>query len=252
MKLIFPKNIYTSMLREVLPRELKDNLTFREASVLSTELENGNADVALLPACDLIKHPHFLVSSRVAISFDGLLSNAFYYFVPEQNRFSDIFMHGDISTNEIILSKILFKEKYSADVQIHLETGKIDTSQKNYLIVGDDNLDHGRFNSGISLSDEVSEMLFMPYVNFVAAAKEASYLEELHHALHDTDVLIEDNLDKLLKNFEIDEPSKEVIKNNFNSVYFEMTNSETDALKELLQLPYFHGITDDMVELKFV
>lgn len=240
------------MLSEVLPAQLRKDLAFREASVISTELENGNADIALVPSCDLIKHSHFLVSSRIAVSFDGLLSNAFYYFVPEQNRFSDIYMYGDISTNEIILSKILFKEKYSTDVQIHLETGKIDTSQKNYLMVGDVNLEKGRFNSGMSLSDEVSEMLFMPYVNFVAVSKEASYLEELHKVLKDTDVLIEDNLDKLLKHIEIDEASKEIIKNNFNSVYFEMTNSEVEALKELLQLPYFHGITDDMVELKFV
>lgn len=240
------------MLSEVLPQELKDSLIFREASVLSTELESGNADLALVPSCDLIKHPHFLVSSKVAISFDGLLSNAFFYFMPDQNKFSDVYMHGDISTNEIILSKILFKEKYSTDVQIHLDTARIAAGSKNYLIIGDTNLEHGLFNSGMSLSDEVSEMLFMPYVNFVAVAKEASYLEELHRALHDTDVLIEDNLDKLLKPFQIDEAAKEVIKSNFNSVYFEMTASEVDALKELLQLPYFHGITDDMVELKFV
>ncbi|MGE5430353.1 MAG: MqnA/MqnD/SBP family protein [Syntrophomonadaceae bacterium] len=252
MKLLFPKNIYTSMLSQVLPDDLRKDLSFREASVLSSELENGKADVALVPSCDLLKHPHFLVSSKTAISFDGLLSNAFFYFMPEQNKFSDIYMQGDISTNEIILSKILFKEKYSTDVQIHLETGKIDTGAKNYLMVGDVNLDKGRFNSGLSLSDEVSEMLFMPYVNYVAVSKEASFLEELHHALKDADVLIEDNLDRLLNGFEIDESSKDVIKNNFNSVYYEMTNSEVEALKELLQLPYLHGITNDMVELKFV
>lgn len=240
------------MLAEVLPLELKKDLLFKEASVLSTELENGNADVALIPTCDLLKHPHFLVSSKVAVAFDGLLSNAFFYFTPDQNRFSDIYIKGDISTNEIILSKILFKEKYSTEVQIHLETGNIDPSAKNYLIVGDANLEKGRFNSGMSLSDEISEMLFMPYVNFVAVSKESSYLDELHKALQDTDVLIEDNLDKLLRTFEVDENSKETIKNNFNSVYYEMTNSETDALKELLQLPYFHGIINDMVELKFV
>lgn len=240
------------MLSEVLPDELRKNLAFREASVISTELENGNAEAALVPACDLLKHSHFLVSSKVAVSFDGLLSNAFYYFMPDQNKFSDIYLHGDISTNEIILSKILFKEKYSTDVQIHLEAGKIDLTSKNYLLAGDINLEKGRFNTGLSLSDEVSEMLFMPYVNYVAVSKEASYLEELHHALKDTDVLIEDNLDKLLRNFELDESSKDVIRNNFNSVYYEMTDSETEALKELLQLPYFLGITDDMVELKFV
>lgn len=240
------------MLSEVLPQELRKDLQFREASVISTELEQGNCDLALLPACDLLKHSHFLVSSKVGISFDGLLSNAYFYFMPEQNRFSDIYMKGDISTNEIILSKILFKEKYSTDVQIHLETGQMDLQAKNYLMVGDINLEGGRFNSGMSLSDEISEMLFMPYVNFVAVSKETQYLEELHQALKDTDVLIEDNLDRLLKSYEIDEGSKETIKNNFNSVYFEMTNSEVEALKELLQLPYFHGITDDMVELKFV
>jgi hypothetical protein len=240
------------MLEEVLPESLKKDLAFREASILSTELENGNCDLAIVPSCDLLKHPHFWVSSKVAISFDGLLSNAFFYFMPEQNKFSDIFMKGDISTNEIILSKILFKEKYSTDVQIHLETGQVVPGLKNYLMVGDINLEQGRFNSGMSLSDEISEMLFMPYVNFVAVAKERSFLEELHEALKDTDVLIEDNLDKLLKTFEIDENSKETIKNNFNSVYFEMTDAEVEALKELLQLPYFHGITDDMVEVNFV
>lgn len=240
------------MLSQVLPEDLRKDVTFREASVLSTELEAGNCDLALVPACDLLKHSHFLVSSKVAIAFDGLLSNAFFYFMPEQNRFSDIYMKGDISTNEIILSKILFKEKYSQDVQIHLETGQTDLKNKNYLMVGDVNLDHGLFNSGMSLSDEISEMLFMPYVNFVAASKESRYLEQLNQALKDTDVLIEDNLDRLLGGFNLDESSKETIKNNFNSVYFEMTNSEVEALKELLQLPYFHGITDDMVELKFV
>ena len=152
------------MLAEVLPEELKKDLHFMEASVLSTELENGNCDCALVPTCDLLKHSHFFVSSKIAISFDGLLSNAFFYFMPDQNSFSDIYMKGDISTNEIILSKILFKEKYSADIQIHLETGSIDPSAKNYLIAGDANLEKGRFNSGLSFSDEISEMLFMPAI----------------------------------------------------------------------------------------
>lgn len=235
-----------------MPAQLKESVIFKEASVISSELEQGNADIALIPSCDLLKHSGFFVSSKIAISFDGFLSNAYFYFLPDQNKFTDIFLSGDVTTNEIILSKILFKEKYSSDVQMHLDTGKADYSTRNYLVVGDSNLDNSKFDHGLSFSDELSEMLFLPYVNFIAVSKDEAFIQKFNEELSEIDVLIEDNVDTMLHKFSLNENSRELIKNNLNSVYFEMTDSEVDGLKELLQLPYYHGLLDDMVEIKFV
>lgn len=237
------------MLRRLF-NEPENAMQFRDASVLSGELEKGNADIALIPSCDLIKHPDFFISSRVALSFDGLLSNAFFYFIPGQNKFTDLYLKGDITTNEIILSKILFKERYSSDVQIHLEIHETEFGKKNYLIAGDSNFKNDNFSKGLSFSDELSTLLFLPYVNFVVASKEKSIIEHFN----ETHIVVEndDNSVDLLRDVNLQEASISYLKENINSVYFEATDTEMEGLKELLLLPYYHGITDEIVELKIV
>ncbi|MGE5680850.1 MAG: hypothetical protein ACM34K_08210 [Bacillota bacterium] len=252
MKIIFPKNVFTSVLTAAMPDELRNDVIFKDASLISTEVENNNADIALMPSFDLIKHPKLFVSSKIAISFDGNLSNSYLYFLPDQNSFSDIYLNGDISSNEIILSKILFNEKYGSDIQLHLETSKLEKVDKNYLLAGDVNLVNNRFMKGMSFADEISEMLFLPYVNFVAVGKDSDLLKSFNNLLKDMDAIVEDNLSKYLSTSNLTEESRDYIEENMNSVYFEMTESEEDGLKELIQMPYYHGIWNDMVELKFV
>jgi hypothetical protein len=43
----------------------------------------------------------------------------------------------------------------------------------------------------------------------------------------------------------------DLIVDNISSVYFDFTKNEKEALDELLKLPYYHGITEDLVEVKF-
>ncbi|MDP4176234.1 MAG: hypothetical protein Q8933_19800, partial [Bacteroidota bacterium] len=172
--------------------------------------------------------------------------------MPNQNKFTDIYLNGDISSNEIILSKILFNEKYGSDVQIHLDTNKLEKIDKNYLLAGDINLINNRYTNGMSFADEISEMIFLPYVNYVAVSKNREALESFNKALKGMDAIIEDNIGSYLDTSNLTEESRDYIEGSLNSVYYEMTNSEVDGLKELIQMPYFHGIWDDMVDLKLV
>ncbi|MDP4194406.1 MAG: hypothetical protein Q8940_05130 [Bacteroidota bacterium] len=252
MKIVFPKNIFTSILLAAMPEQLKSGVTFKDAPIISQEIEKNNADLALMPSLDLIKHPDLLVSSKIALSFDGSLSNTYLYFMPNQNKFTDIYLNGDISSNEIILSKILFNEKYGSDVQIHLDTNKLEKIDKNYLLAGDINLINNRYTNGMSFADEISEMMFLPYVNYVAVSKNREALESFNKALKGMDAIIEDNIGSYLDTSNLTEESRDYIEGSLNSVYYEMTNSEVDGLKELIQMPYFHGIWDDMVDLKLV
>ncbi|MDP4175735.1 MAG: hypothetical protein Q8933_17290, partial [Bacteroidota bacterium] len=211
MKIVFPKNIFTSILLAAMPEQLKSSVTFKDAPIISQEIEKNNADLALMPSLDLIKHPDLLVSSKIALSFDGSLSNTYLYFMPNQNKFTDIYLNGDISSNEIILSKILFNEKYGSDVQIHLDTNKLEKIDKNYLLAGDINLINNRYTNGMSFADEISEMMFLPYVNYVAVSKNREALESFNKSLKGMDAIIEDNIGSYLDTSNLTEESRDYI-----------------------------------------
>lgn len=252
MRIVFPKNLYSTLLAEMLPEQLRSSITFKESSVISSDLEQGSFDLALIPSCDMIRHESFFISGRTGISFDGILSNSFLYFLPGQTDIPDLYMAGDISVNEIVLTKILFKERYNADVQLHLETGKIDRANKNYLVAGDMNLSGNMFRDGLSLSDELSTMLYLPYVNFIIVSKHEEMVSEFNSLAGELDIKMEQDINKIITGMDISAEAKDYVLDNFNSVYFDMTEVEADGLRDLLQMPYFHGITDEMLDLKIV
>jgi len=252
MKLIIPKNIFSAIFALSMPDNIKDSISVEPASLISRELENGNADVGLMPSCDLIKHKDLFVSKKIGISFDGLLSNSYMHLQPAVQSFEDIHLTGDVTTNEIILTKILFAERFNSQITIHLDTKPAELGTKNYLIVGSDNYLEDNFNKGISVADQIAEMLDKPYVNFVLASKDENKLKDFTDRFNNWDKKIEDNLETYLAKINESEIVSEFIRLNFNSVYFEITENEIEALHDLLKLPFFHGMTDDIVELNWI
>ncbi|KAB2844186.1 MAG: hypothetical protein F9K45_05190, partial [Melioribacteraceae bacterium] len=114
MKVVIPQNIYAAIFAINLPGEIKNNIKVTASSLIANEIEKGNSDIGLMPTFDLINHKDFFVSGKAALSFDGILSNTYFYFVPGTEKISEIFLRGDISSNEIILSKILFSERFNS------------------------------------------------------------------------------------------------------------------------------------------
>lgn len=252
MKLLFPNNIFSKILAQSLPAEFRSEVSFVPASTISRSIEEGSADMGLIPSLDLIKHPQFFVSGRIAVSFDGSLSNSYLYFQPDKEDLKDIYFAGDVTVNEILLSKILFKERYSIDIEAHLETEQVRISEKNYLLTGDINLRDDMLQNQFSLSDEVSNMLEQPYVNFIMASKTEDNVEKLNARVDNLDNLIDDKLEDFIATFKLGENTHEFIMNNINSVYYEITESEQEGLMELLRLPYYNGTMDEMIEIKLI
>jgi len=249
-KILLPDNIFSVLFASVLPDNVKENIEFIASSVISNEIETGNADIGIIPSCDLIKHQDFFVSNKLAFSFDGQLSGSYLYFVPGQNNFTDLYLTGDVNSNDVILSKIVFNERYSSQIQIHL-ANEIDPG-KNYLVAGDKNFENGKFSRGLSFADELSTMLFLPYVNFVLVCKDESSLSSMNKLFEGIDERIENSSSEIIDKLQFDTSSKDFVNENLNSVYYEMTENETDALTELIRLPYYHGITEELFDLKFV
>lgn len=250
MKIAFPNNIYAKALAASLPENISSQIYYRESALLGAELDSGNADIALLPSCDLLKREALFVSQKAALSFDGDLANSYFYF--SGSNLSEISLRGDISSNDVILSKILFKEKYETSPQFIIDTHKDIDPAKNYLIAGDENFKESKFEKGLSFADELSVLLFLPYVSNVFASKSAEVIQEFNSYMEKIDEKIEDNLEAYLTGMHLEAPVKEFFMNNFNNVYFEMTDNEKEGLLELLKMPYYHGIIEELHDIKFI
>jgi len=251
MKLIIPQNIYSAIFAMSLPDELKKNIEVKPSSIICNELEKDSNAIGLMPSMDIYKHKDLFVSSKLGISFDGVLSNTYIYFEPEQLSFNDLFLRGDVSTNEIILSKILFTEKYAQDVNIVLDTSPVDFDNRNYIVVGNENLDFNPIDKGMSFADQIASLIEYPYVNFVIASKNQGNIIELEHTLTSLDKKIEDNIEKYLSKIDISDNLYDSIVAELNSVYFEITENEKEALYELIKLPFYKGIFEEIIDVKF-
>lgn len=250
MKLFLPNNIFTSILINHLPKEI--DIEFKSSPLLAKELEYNTQAISLIPSIDLINHRSFFVSSKIAISFDGLLSTSYFYFYENQKSFDKIFLKGDVSINEFILSKIIFNEKYSSNIELILDTKNEKLRNQNYIICGDENFTNSYFEKGISFADDISEFLNLPYVNYLFVSQDKEELISFQNKFTDLDFKIENYLKSNLDLINLDGNAKNFIINNFGSVYYEMTENEQDAINELIKLVYYHGIVDDMFDIKFV
>lgn len=252
MNIIIPQNIYSALFAFSLPDNLKENIIIKESSLIIKELEKNKDNVGLIPSLDLLLHPEIFVSETFAVSFDGLLSNSYLYFMPEQNGLKKILLRGDLSSNDLILSKILFPEQYGIEPEFALDTQPIDFEKNNYLIVGIENDTLPIVNNGVSFADHIAELIDFPYVNFVLASYNEQNLKQINEKIKITNEKITNHLPNYLAKLQLNSKLNDFVLENLNSLYYDFTENEKIALNELLKLPYYHAITKDLVEVKFV
>ncbi len=250
MKIFFPDNIFTRLLVAVIDKEESKELLFEPSSILSKKLNDDPHSAALIPTLELITNKELFVSKSVGISFEGPLSNSFIYYEPGLNEIANIKLAGDISSMEVILSKIIFKELYDSDIEIAIQTKLDAKASGNYLIAGDENFNNARFEKGISIAEEVIEIISAPFVNYVLASNDKNLIEEYSSKLLPVLDKIEYNNSSFPDNFNL--KSSEFIKENFSSVTYKLDEQDIAGINELLQLPYYHGLIKDLIEVNFV
>lgn len=252
MRIVVPKNIFSAVFGLSLPDNLKDKIDSENSAMIAKRLSNRDDEIGFIPSLDLINYENFLVSSKFAISFDGDLSNSYLYFKEEDREINEVLLRGDVSSNEILLSKIWFKEKFGDTPEFKLDTKEADFTVNNYIICGDENFTCGYYKSGISFSDQIADFLDFPYVNFILVSKNEELLKEFHDAVVDPVNKIEDNIGSYLSKMDYQKKINEFVKDEIGSVYYDLTGNEKEALHELLRLPFFHNITKDLVDIKFI
>ncbi len=251
MKIAAPKNLFTHLLFSCLPENNETEILYKESSLAASELSSGNVEAAVIPSIDLVNNKDFIISGKFALSFYRTLGNAYYYFLPDLQEIHDINLAGDISSLEAILTKIIFREKYASDVKIELLNGLNNNAKKNILIAGDDNFKDDKFMSALSLTEEITDILGMPFVNYLFCAKDEETIKLLNTILETIKADDEELINQALNSYPFTGDVREFIKEELGGVSFQFTSELQIALHELIRLPYYHGLLDDMFDLKF-
>ncbi|HVO74831.1 MAG TPA: hypothetical protein VMT35_12460 [Ignavibacteriaceae bacterium] len=244
------------MIYNSLPEDLKKDVHFKPSSILTKEMIGSNDSAALIPVMDLIKNKDLFISRSFGISFESSLNLSYIYFgslaSEAEKKFNEINLLGDVSSTEIILSKILFEELYDSSVSINLLTEEKNIEEKNLIITGDKNFAYERLFSGISFSEEIIEMLSFPFVTFALASKDESVVKKMSGRFNGIGSIIYDMVEKGKLPEQYSENVKEYIHQNISSLIIDLDSNDCDGIDQLLQLPYLHGMIENIIDLKFV
>lgn len=250
-KILLPQNVFSRILLSELNLDDSIDVEFQPAALIANRLLKEENSIGLVPTLDLLTSKDLFVSSKIGVSFNALLSNSYIHFKEGQETIEKIFLKGDVTTNEIILSKILFKEFYDVDVTPTLVKDESFHFNDNTLIVGDENYEKELFLNGLSFSEEIIELLDAPYVNFILTGSSENVLNNFANRFRDNllNGHTEDYTD-LLKGFT--QSALEFISVNIQHIVFDLEDQDLEGIKSLMQLPYFHGILKDMIDIKFI
>ncbi len=251
MQILLPHNIFTYLFTQSLPIEMKKLVKYYPASILTSSLSEGKGHIALIPTLDLLKHNDLYISSKLGISFEGSLSNSYVYFTPYKQGLSNVALAGDISTVETILLKIWVREMYDSEVQIRLAENAYESTESR-MITGDKNFSDANYLKGLSFSEEIVELISYPFVNYVFASKNKEVLEEFHKQVEVIEQKIYDSVDSPEWDVNFNEETKEYFRENMSHVIYEFDEQDREGINELIKLPYYHGMVEDIKELKFI
>lgn len=252
MNLYFPSNFFSKVAANQLPGSLSGKVSFLPASIITAKVLEDDLSIGLIPTSDLIQHRELHVSSKFGLSFEGSLCNAYIYFKRDERKIDDFYLYGDLSSLEALMIKIMFKEFYNTDIELKLASSAKEAFENNSLIVGDLNFKDSSLLRGISFAEEIVELINLPFVNFVLASKDQELIEEFHTYLSEIDESV--NIDLPLQNlsYNIDEDLKEYINSSVSSMVFKFNLQDIEGVNQLLRLPYYYGIINDIIEIKFV
>jgi hypothetical protein len=251
MKIISPNNYFAKLFFHNFEMRIKDNILFKSSSLIMAELLKSENLIALIPVTDLIRNKDLYLSRSFGLSFEGALSNSYIYYGRDSKNVTKLNLSGDVSSCEVILSKILFKELYNTDIEIILNTVSGVEIDKNYIISGDLNFKEDLFIKGFSFAEEVAELINLPYSNYVFAAKDPEVLKEFNSlAAVPVNRFLENSEDAIK---EIIPPNiQEYFAANLSSLIFNYNEQDIEGIEQILRLPYFHGIITDIIVLNLV
>jgi len=252
MKLIAPNNIFTTLFYLSIPEDDRPELILKESSLITNELLITKNSLAIIPSLDLVNHRDLFVSSKIAFGFGSGLSNTYLYFSKSDPDFKKLSLKGDISSNEVILSKIIFKEIYNVQPEIELDTKENLNEKKNYLLAGNLNWKSDKYKNGVSFSEQIADFFEAYYVNFLLTSNEDETLTEFQQQNSDLPKTIKEKFKSLIEKIGFTNELSDFFTKNQHSIEFDFDKINVESYVEIIKILFYYQIIDDIFDVKFI
>lgn len=250
-QIYLPSNVFTKLLKQSLPEALQSKVVFKPAAVIANILDNEDA-IGLIPPTDIIKHSELFVSTKAGLSFDAALSNSYIYFKPGEKEIQKVALAGDVSSLESLLVKFLFAELYNVEIELYLHTKATLEFTDNIVVVGDTNFTEEHYERGLSFSEEMIELLSAPFVNYIFASKSDNLLRDFNSRVKGISEQFYNNAESGDLPINCSDSTMKFLKENVNSCVVELEEQDIEGFHQIIRLPYYHRIIEDILEPKLV
>ncbi len=248
-KIGLPDNIFTNMLASSFPREFYSFYYLSNSEILKS-LINEQIDLAIIPSLEIQNENKIYVSRKLGIAFDGPLSDDYLYYV--KDTLNVLKIAGSVSLNEILLSKIIFKENYDTEPIQEVLPSVPSSFSENFLVSGDENFTLGIYQKGDSFAEHVSDFIDTPYLKYIVVSLHKENIEMLHQNTFNPEAEIEVTFPSILKSLGYNEKIIDFVKQNFDGIYFEQTENEINGFEEMRKLPFYYGYFEEVKDIIYV
>jgi hypothetical protein len=239
------------MFATILKSKLGCDIVFYPVSKLIDAIKNNQIDIALVPPLDLHNGVNLAVSGIYGIVSDSVFSNSYLYFKPGEKEVTAISMKGDISFHDITLLRIIFKELYGILPEITPFDGDVEKVSTLY-VAGDENYITLRYENGMNLTEETIECLQYYTPAYILVSNKEEILESVHSKIKQMNDDLYSFGSDFIATSGISIETLEYLSDNLHHVSFELNDDILEGLKNLIALPYYYNLAEDIPEFSLV
>jgi len=251
LRLGIPDTIFAEIFVSAFPKEFFAVSRHGNHGLLEL-LELGEIDLALIPSLEIIGTDNLFVSGKFGIAFDGPVSDDYVYFPKDEKNLAKVGLAGNVSMNEVVLSKVLFLENYNLEIEQKVLSSLKEVEDSTLISSGDINLANGNYTHGESFSELVAEFIDAPYLKFVLVSTVKENIEFVNNQVAGLEEQLEITAKSILEKKGFTRQVSDFITGNFNSIYFELTEIEVNGYEDLRKIPFYYGLIEELKEIAFV
>ena len=162
---------------------------------------------------------------------------------------------GNVSTTDVVLSRIILGEKYESEPAIVPVIGTVDEMLAKAdcaLISGDSLLRLQTDHPFIDLVDEWTDITELPFVHTVCIAREDAFAKEVVALLTSSQEAGKHSIDSIANELSAElKISSDTLQQYLSHFSYGFNESSKTALEEFFRMAFYYGILGDVPEINF-
>lgn len=250
------RELFTQPLYRTLKRssDFSGELFFDTPASHIDGLMSNERTAAFVPLIDYAQNSSgMILYPNLGVSSSGFSNVARLYLRKNLEQIRTLAV-GNISTTDIVLSRIVLGEKYDSEPKIVPMIGSVDEMLAKAdcaLVSGDSLLTLNNEHPFIDIVDEWSDITELPFVHTICISREDLFSKELHALLYTSQETGRNSLESIANEIAAEtQYSADVLQNYLSHFSYGIDEISKTSLEEFFRMAFYYGMLPDIPEIK--